>query len=91
MWSFLNGREPPPEATWEEYSTLYKDLTKSFTHSEFDKIIEPLVYYHEDELFNQNKSDDQISNFLSYYYIYTHKGKSKIIKKNFFVYYFKWF
>lgn len=77
MWNFLNGREPPKEATWEEYSTLYKDLTKSFTHSEFDKIIDPLVYYHEDELFNKNKSEDKLSNFLSYFYIYTHKGKFK--------------
>lgn len=70
--------EEAPEATWEEYSTLYKQFYQYMTFSEIDQIERPVMWMSKCEFENQSdpNAEDKIV-YFSNYSIYTHKGKSR--------------
>lgn len=79
MWGFRNGeKEDVPEATWEEYSDFYRDNRHSVTVSEYDYAVKCIIYYMEQEIKDAQDITNGIdfipTNFLSHFYVNTHKG-----------------
>lgn len=68
------------EATWEEYSELYKKFYRTITVSEYDRRHKSVVYCTEqnipttEETVNGCISDIAPINFQTHYYIVTHQG-----------------
>lgn len=75
MW--LSARPNiPKDATWEEYSEFYKDLSLNFTVSEFDREHRVEVYCNDKN--SVNGSDSDATKILTHYQIQTHQGTSII-------------
>lgn len=64
--------EEAPEATWEEYSVLFKQFYQYLTFSEFDQIERPVMWQSICDTIDP-AADDKIV-YVSNYSIYTHKG-----------------
>lgn len=70
------------EATWEEYSELYKKFYRTVTVSEYDRQHKAVVYCSEQNIPSTQAatvngcSDSDIApiNFQSHYHIVTHQG-----------------
>lgn len=79
MWG--EEEEEQKEATWEEYSVLFKDFYRHMTFSEYDRPENNVVFIHEHEFSEVNGSEsDPLSSVISNYTIHTHKGnKSNIL------------
>lgn len=75
MW--LQRSDAPKEATWEEYSEFYKDLSFNITVSEFDREHKVEVVCKEQDIPHKVNGSDA-TQFLSQYYIQTHQGISII-------------
>lgn len=73
MWQD-DPEDEPTEATWEEYSLLYKPIYQYFTFSEFDQIEKPCMLKSSCDI-EKMEVDGKIA-YFSNYSIYTHKGDS---------------
>lgn len=65
--------EEQPEATWEEYSVLYKHFSQYLTFSEFDQIEKPVMLKSSCDVEKREDGGENIV-YFSNYSIYTHKG-----------------
>ncbi len=76
FWSSLD-QDPPKEATWEEYSSFEKDLTRIITFSELDHKEQCVVYSIIQRVPTYGGIDRDFipTNFLSSYSIHSHKGR----------------
>jgi hypothetical protein len=78
LWSdpddFL--KEPPIEATWEEFSSFHRERFRSLTFSEFDQIEKASLFYLEQNVppYGALDRDFVPLNFLSSIFFHTHKG-----------------
>lgn len=77
VWTDPDRRTPPPEETWEEYNTFYKENYRFLTFSEFDHLEYVCVYDFEQIVptWAEFERDFIPLNFLSSYYMETRKGK----------------
>lgn len=66
--------EEQTEATWEEYSVLFKQFHQYLTFSEFDQIEKPIMLKSCCDIEKSSDGEDNIV-YFSNYSIYTHKGK----------------
>lgn len=68
--------QEPVEASWEEYSTLHRDFNRFMTVSEHDHIECVRFYRYECNIPENvvNGIDFVPTNFLSGFFIQTHKG-----------------
>lgn len=62
------------EATWEEYSVLFKQFYQYLTFSEFDQVEKPIMLKSSCEIERGNKDGEEKIAYFSNYSIYTHKG-----------------
>lgn len=76
VWTDPDRRTPPPEETWEEYNTFYKENYRFLTFSEFDHLEYVCVYDFEQIVppWGEIERDFIPLNFLSSYYMETRKG-----------------
>lgn len=61
------------EATWEEYSVLFKQFYQYLTFSEVDQVERPVMLQSSCKIEKRPDGEDQIC-YFSNYSIYTHKG-----------------
>lgn len=81
MFSWLSKNAEIPETSWEENSKFHLFKLRYFTVSEYDHHEKSQIYYKElviPENENFIKVDYLPLNFLSSFYISTHKGKLKL-------------
>lgn len=83
MWS--QRPDAPKEATWEDISVFYKNLNLNLTVSEIDREHKVEVVCKEQNIPNEVNGEKAIQ-FLSQYYIQTHKGISII---RYYIYHFR--
>lgn len=72
MWGD-DPEDDPIEATWEEYSVLFKQFYQYFTFSEFDQFEKPVMLKSCCDIEKTEELDGKIA-YFSNYSIYTHKG-----------------
>lgn len=68
--------EVPIEATWEEFSSFHKEIFRSLCFSEFDHSEKASLYYIEQNVptYGAIERDFVPLNFLSSFFLHTHKG-----------------
>jgi len=73
-------REPPIEATWEEFNSFHKEIFRSLTFSEFDQEEKASIFYIEQDVpsYGAFLGDFVPLNFISSHFLHTHKGNSLI-------------
>ncbi|XP_055692695.1 filamin-A isoform X5 [Lutzomyia longipalpis] len=87
MWG-RDEEEEQKEATWEEYSVLFRDFYRHMTFSEYDRPENNVVFLHEHEFpENLKKSvngseSEPFSTIISNYTIHTHKAEVKMPSGN---------
>lgn len=72
--------EPPIEATWEEFSSFHKEIFRSLCFSEYDHLEKASIFYIEQNVptYGASEKDFVPVNFLSSYFLHTHKGKFQL-------------
>jgi hypothetical protein len=87
MWGepedYFCAKEPPIEATWEEFSSFHREVFRSLTFSEHDHLEKTSLFYLEQDVPTYGAFDRDFVplNFLSSFFLHTHKGNEKRVRE----------